>query len=97
MSRNYGLTKIGLLLTERLSDNEALWIVGPKQYSEYSGYATTLKYVGRHIESANNKSVNVICAIDALRFKRSETDQVQFRPDSLLREIRKAYIGFSAN
>ena len=35
-----------MLVMETMEDNEAIWISGYETFSQYSGYAKTLKYEG---------------------------------------------------
>ncbi|EEB20414.1 polyA glycohydrolase, putative [Pediculus humanus corporis] len=83
------------LFTESLADNEALFIAGAERYCNYSGYASTFKYGGNYDdvtemdESGRRKTYLIV--VDALYFHRFPE---QFRESKILRELKKAYVGF---
>jgi len=89
-----------MLLCEKLGERDALWIVGTRQYSEYSGYGDTLRYIGPHIPlvsamDGRSRLATVIVCIDALKY--TEDNRLdQYSPDNILRDTVKAYTGFSA-
>uniref|UniRef100_A0A4W5LTE6 PARG catalytic Macro domain-containing protein n=1 Tax=Hucho hucho TaxID=62062 RepID=A0A4W5LTE6_9TELE len=39
---------VSRLFTEKLGDNECLFITGSQQFSQYSGYSDTFKWIGPH-------------------------------------------------
>ena len=83
------------LFTERLQDNEVLVIEGFERYSNYTGYASTFKFDGDHIQQplANNRSrvPSTLVAMDALHFHSAPN---QFRREHIDRELNKVFIGF---
>ena len=88
-----------LIFCEKFEETESLWIVGSSIFSEYEGYGKSLRYIGRHISDINemdkkNRLKSVICAIDAIKFKEEEQEDLQFRADKLIRELVKAFSGF---
>ena len=87
---------ISLLFTEVLHDNEVLVIIGAEQFSEYTGYANSFTFAGRHhdktqLDSRGRRQTSVV-AMDAIRFTRYEA---QFRMVNIDRELNKASVGFS--
>ncbi|XP_068725085.1 poly(ADP-ribose) glycohydrolase-like isoform X1 [Montipora capricornis] len=83
------------LFTERLDDNECVFITGAERFSDYVGYAHTFRWAGNHVDQATRDSWGRRCsrivAIDANIF-RCYTDQ--FEVGLLKRELDKAYCGF---
>lgn len=84
----------GMLFLSSMSDNEAIEIVGAERFSNYSGYASTFRYAGDHVDLRELDSLGrrktKIVAIDAL----SHPGLKQYRADFLLREVNKAFCGF---
>ncbi|XP_061788140.1 poly(ADP-ribose) glycohydrolase-like [Nerophis lumbriciformis] len=87
---------VSRLFTEALDHDECLIITGTQQYSKYSGYAQTYKFVGSHQDTTPRddwqRRCTEIVAIDALPFR---TFLEQFHPERLDRELNKAYCGFA--
>lgn len=88
-----------LCFCEKMTDTESIWIVGSQIFTEYEGYANGLKFIGKHINDKKapddkNRIKSVVCAIDAIKFKDEEA-HLQFRPDKIVRELVKAYCGFT--
>ncbi|XP_038050609.1 uncharacterized protein LOC119723809 isoform X2 [Patiria miniata] len=85
-----------LLFTESLQDNEAVVVTGFEQFSEYSGYSSTLKFTGDHKDYAKKNEcgdlINTLIAIDAMPW--SGYLQNQYKPEHIFRELNKAYVGF---
>ncbi|KAL9237551.1 hypothetical protein vseg_012085 [Gypsophila vaccaria] len=84
----------GRLFLSCMSDNEAIEIVGAERFSNYSGYASTFRYAGDHVDrrevdSLGRRNTRIV-AIDAL----SRPGSKQYRIDYLLREANKAFCGF---
>ncbi|WMV59397.1 hypothetical protein MTR67_052782 [Solanum verrucosum] len=84
----------GILFLPCMADNEAIEIVGTKRFSNYTGYASSFRFNGEHVDK---KEIDVlgrrksrIIAIDAL----SSPGKRQYRVECLLREINKALCGF---
>ncbi|XP_057527326.1 poly(ADP-ribose) glycohydrolase 1 isoform X1 [Amaranthus tricolor] len=84
----------GMLFLPSMSDNEAIEIVGTERFSNYSGYASTFRYIGNHVDTRDVDSLGrrktKIVAIDAL----CSPGMRQYRVDCLLREVNKAFCGF---
>ncbi|KAJ3317324.1 hypothetical protein HDV06_001700, partial [Boothiomyces sp. JEL0866] len=76
--------------TEPLEENEALVIRNATVFSDYEGYARSLKFK----EYQNDCFVSDIIAIDALRFEKKNS-LLELKKDTITREINKAYVGFS--
>lgn len=89
-----------LLFTEVMADNEALIIVGAERFTSYRGYGSGFEYAGIYDdcmeegtdELGRRRKRRAIVAIDAIPFRRPI---VQWRQDAIIREIYKAYAGFS--
>jgi len=87
-----------LLFTEVLDDNEVMIIIGAEQYSNYSGYANSFTFAGRHhdktpLDVSGRRETSVV-AMDAIRFTNF---QFQFRENNVERELVKAFVAFSSN
>ncbi|XP_029460075.1 poly(ADP-ribose) glycohydrolase-like isoform X2 [Rhinatrema bivittatum] len=86
---------VSRLFTEKLDDNECLLITGAQQYSIYSGYRDTYKWVKPFYDHTERDSWQRRCiqivAIDAIRFRKPND---QYRKSCMDRELNKAYCGF---
>lgn len=76
---------------------ESILITGAEQFSSYTGYGGRFKYTGPYtdmnpIDSRKRRCVSIV-AIDATPFAYS--DSVEFHRQSVVREVNKAYSGFS--
>jgi poly(ADP-ribose) glycohydrolase len=95
------------LLTERLGDLEGVLITGSERFSKYTGYASSFKFHGDHVDPASKDTVETtdsntlflrkttITAMDAIHFSNSEYTS-QFRPKAVQRELNKAFVSFQA-
>ncbi|XP_071442454.1 poly(ADP-ribose) glycohydrolase-like isoform X2 [Hetaerina americana] len=95
---------VSRLFTEALDRTEALVVSGCERYSVYKGYSETFRWAGGYDPKklSPNSSVTArdvygrhltsIVAIDALNFS---SPSRQYSQDALLREVNKAYVGFS--
>ncbi|XP_042514088.1 poly(ADP-ribose) glycohydrolase 1-like isoform X2 [Macadamia integrifolia] len=85
---------VGMLFLPSMADNEAIGIVGAERFSNYTGYASSFRFMGNYVDGKpvdflGRKKTRII-AIDALfnpKFR-------QYRPECLLRETNKAFCGF---
>ncbi|XP_011504651.1 PREDICTED: poly(ADP-ribose) glycohydrolase-like, partial [Ceratosolen solmsi marchali] len=88
---------VTMLVTEALDDTEALIINGVERYSQYEGYSNNFKWVGDFIDEtprdSSGRLKTCIVGIDALYFKQPN---VQFNMGNIIRELNKAYVGFSS-
>ncbi|KAK6316292.1 hypothetical protein J4Q44_G00138160 [Coregonus suidteri] len=88
---------VSRLFTERLGDNECLFITGSQQFSQYSGYSDSFKWKGPHRDNIERdewqRLHRQIVAMDALHF-RHQREQYNMR--QVTRELNKAYCGFKA-
>ncbi|XP_055713945.1 poly(ADP-ribose) glycohydrolase [Phlebotomus papatasi] len=86
---------IARLFTEALDKTEALHVIGPEQFSEYSGYAGSFLWKGNFADDTPRDECGrrkcYIVAIDALHF--AEQAQ-QYQARLMIRELNKAYVGF---
>ncbi|KAK6618130.1 hypothetical protein RUM44_002576 [Polyplax serrata] len=86
---------VARLFTESLADNEAMFVVGAERFCRYTGYSGTFKFAGDYEdetprdENGHRKSFLII--VDALCFNQFSE---QFRESKILRELKKAYVGF---
>ena len=99
------------LCPEPMLVNESIIILGSFQYFNYSGYGSKFTFKGKRLiyESPNQynyckipylinnndnaiRVLSIIVAIDATNF---EDPKSQYTQESMLREIKKAYVGFS--
>nr|XP_057917014.1 poly(ADP-ribose) glycohydrolase-like isoform X3 [Doryrhamphus excisus] len=86
---------VSRLFTEALDHDECLIITGAQQYSKYTGYSQTFKFIGSHQDTTprddwHRRCIEIV-AIDAMPFR---TFLEQFHPERLNRELNKAYCGF---
>lgn len=86
---------VSRLFTEVLESNECLIITGTEQYSKYSGYAESYKWVGSYKDETPRddwqRRCTEIVAIDAYKYRHFLE---QFFPEKMTRELNKAYCGF---
>ena len=87
---------MSLLLCEEMNDQESILIVGAEQFTTYTGYGGKFKCTGPHedtnpVDSRNRRKVNIV-AIDATPF---DDATAQYTKPSIVRELNKAYSGFS--
>ncbi|KAF5397058.1 Poly(ADP-ribose) glycohydrolase [Paragonimus heterotremus] len=87
------------LFMERLDDDETVIVEGVERYSISHGYADNFRWAGdyRESESGNQRDEwgrwrTTVVAMDALYFGSGES---QYLPKSILRELNKAYCGFT--
>ena len=88
---------MSMLFCESMDDNEAILIRGAEQFSKYKGYGGRFKYDGAHIDSnpfdpQGRRCVSIV-AIDAT--PQSFGVGSQYRKENILRELNKAFCGFS--
>lgn len=79
------------MLMESLADNEALIISGFERYSTYEGVDCQFRFTGRYNDTC--ASDNVAVAMDAQYCV--DNKQRQYQRMHVLRDINKAYAGFS--
>ncbi|KAL6344172.1 hypothetical protein AAG906_031886 [Vitis piasezkii] len=84
----------GMLFLPSMADNEAIEVVGPERFSNYTGYASSFRFAGDYVDKRDvdfmGRRKTKIIAIDALCDMRMR----QYRLECLLREINKAFCGF---
>lgn len=94
-------TLVGLLFVEQLADNEALEIAGARKMSSSTGYSGTCRFSGSAPQSNLDDKSDLgvhnchIIAIDAIKYMEGNISS-QFKSEQILRELNKAYIGFSS-
>lgn len=84
----------GMLFLPKMSDNEAIEIVGTERFSNYAGYATSFRFSGdyvdeREVDIMGRRKTRII-AMDALCSPGTRQYELNF----LLRETNKAFCGF---
>ncbi len=89
---------VACLFTERIGDNEAVFITGCEQYSRYSGYGQSFRFDGNYIADTRprdtyGRRLCQIVAIDATDYS-SDDRKIQYEEKFFLRELNKAYAGF---
>lgn len=82
-----------------MNDLDSILITGAEQFSTYTGYSGTFTYTGPHhdtnpVDERLRRCVSII-AIDAISYSRSGPAR-QFERHDILRELNKAYCGFTA-
>uniref|UniRef100_A0A2P2KS05 PolyADP-ribose glycohydrolase 1-like isoform X2 n=1 Tax=Rhizophora mucronata TaxID=61149 RepID=A0A2P2KS05_RHIMU len=84
----------GMLFLPCMEDNEAIEIVGAERFSNYTGYASSFRFSGNHMDNRDFDSLRrrktKLIAIDAL----SNPGMRQYELKCLLRETNKAFCGF---
>ncbi|XP_066581750.1 poly(ADP-ribose) glycohydrolase isoform X2 [Prorops nasuta] len=85
-----------MLVSETLDDTEVIIITGIERYSKYEGYGNDFKWAGNFVDDtpfdSSNRRMTSVVAMDALRF---DQPTKQFEPSNIVRELNKAYVGFS--
>jgi len=87
---------IGLMFCEMMEENEAIIIIGAERFTDYDGYSSTFRCIGRHYDATPvdpllNRLQTALIAIDAIPFRSSSQ---QFERWTILREVLKAMAGF---
>ncbi|XVF86196.1 hypothetical protein PTKIN_Ptkin18bG0021000 [Pterospermum kingtungense] len=84
----------GMLFLPSMAENEAVEIVGAERFSDYTGYASSFRFSGDHVDKRSidflGRRKTRIVAIDALCSPRMK----QYKLKYLLRETNKAFCGF---
>lgn len=90
---------IGRLICGIMEPNDAIVVHGFRQYCQYQGYSDTFNFHGVHNDRTPvdiyNKLGSCMIALDALDFSCFVSTELQYEQSFLLREIHKAYVGFS--
>ncbi|XP_047426146.1 poly(ADP-ribose) glycohydrolase [Mugil cephalus] len=87
---------VSRLFTEKLDDDECLFIRGSQRFSRYSGFSDGFTWDGAYEDVRVQRDdwsrlQREIVAIDALSYKHSRD---QFNMNSITRELNKAFCGF---
>ncbi|CAF0792879.1 unnamed protein product [Brachionus calyciflorus] len=87
---------VSMVFTESLDDDECVIIRGAERFSSYNGYDESFKWTGDFVDNTErdkfNRIMTDVLAIDPLFF---EDPLEQYREDTLWREVKKCYVGFS--
>jgi len=86
---------VSRLFTPELNNNECLFVVGAERFSNYSGYSDSFRFIGDYKDETprdefNRKKTHLVC-LDAIDLKEPSS---QYHPDSIERELNKAFCGF---
>lgn len=91
------LATVALLLCPMMEATEAILITGCEQFSSYKGYGFGLRYGGNYVDprprDADGSVRTCLVAIDAIPYGYAKEGQAA--PKLMLREMVKAYAGFS--
>jgi len=83
-----------------MKPDEAIVIIGAEQFSIATGYAGSLRYGGTFSDPTPRRDDGLlgshIVAIDAIDFRHLAAER-QYEPDCILRELTKAWAGFSVS
>lgn len=89
---------ISKLFTEKLLDNEVLFITGFERFNNYKGYGSTFKFDGDYDDKSKvvktefgNKRLTYMVAMDALKYFKSHH---QYYKKHIIRELNKCYVAF---
>lgn len=86
---------VSRLFTESLSSNESLIITGVEQFNLYTGYGRTFTWKGDFVDETprdcHGRMLTEIVAVDAIHF---DITNDQYKPESMKREMNKAFCGF---
>eukprot|EP01083_Nonionella_stella_P068203 180888_1 len=92
---------VSLLLCQCMKPNEAIAVVGTRQFANYKGYGSSFQFNGHYNDQTPIRTYdryykrrNCIVAIDAEKFYRNETWK-QYSEKKMRRELIKCYTGFS--
>ena len=96
---------ISLLFSEVMDDNEAIVMNNMERYCKYTGYSDSFKFNGGYTDELHTSNENIssettssqrrtdcVVAIDAIKYRRSIA---QYDLPMIIRELYKAYAGFS--
>eukprot|EP00928_Gymnodinium_smaydae_P035105 TRINITY_DN24767_c0_g1_i2.p1 TRINITY_DN24767_c0_g1~~TRINITY_DN24767_c0_g1_i2.p1 ORF type:complete len:489 (+),score=90.32 TRINITY_DN24767_c0_g1_i2:213-1469(+) len=78
---------VGMLHVGRMLDEEVVVVQGVRRFSAYSGYGATFEYAGPW---TRQPSLQTILTMDA-------STSGHYRQESVLRDVRKAYLAFSGS
>jgi poly(ADP-ribose) glycohydrolase len=81
-----------------MRDHEAIRLHGAERFASVGGYAFGLRFAGDFHDPSPRRPDGTpdvtLVAIDALDLRREAGPGAQYRPDKLLREANKAFVGF---
>ncbi|XP_068632531.1 poly(ADP-ribose) glycohydrolase-like [Battus philenor] len=85
-----------MIFTEVLRPNETVMIIGAERYSRYIGYGYTFEWAGTYVDTTprdcGGRRRVAVLAMDALLYAGGREE---FKPESITRELKKAWVGFS--
>jgi Poly (ADP-ribose) glycohydrolase (PARG) len=82
---------VGMLVFGTMPDDAVIVVANARRYSDYSGYRHSFRFQGPIVGGPYSQT---IVDIDASEIRSHDQLQNQFRPDGILRDMRKAYLGF---
>lgn len=85
-----------MLICEEMNDDESILVTGAEQFTAHTGYGGSFKCKGPYedtnsVDERNRRKVNIV-AMDATLL---DDPAYQFTKPSIIRELNKAYSGFS--
>ncbi|CAB3380275.1 Hypothetical predicted protein [Cloeon dipterum] len=84
---------VSKLFPDEMQDDEAIIVENARCYIQYTGYANSFRCVGLHPQPLDFEGP--LLAIDATDFSRGYGPNEQYQQSHVLRELKKAYVGFS--
>jgi Poly (ADP-ribose) glycohydrolase (PARG), Macro domain fold/Poly (ADP-ribose) glycohydrolase (PARG), helical domain len=85
---------VGMLFCETLRDHEAFVVSGARQFCRTEGFTDSFRFAGPPVVAVRDqKACPHVIAIDAAV---PASFQAQFAPNAVVREVNKAFVGFSA-
>lgn len=88
---------VSRLFTQKLLENEVLFIHGCEQFNNCTGYSNTFKWKSDFVDEMPfdewQRRCTKIVAMDAYHFRYKER-HIQYQKKYFVRELRKAYAGF---
>ncbi|XP_045494630.1 poly(ADP-ribose) glycohydrolase isoform X1 [Colias croceus] len=87
---------LSMLFTEVLKPTETLFIIGSERYSNYTGYGSSFQWAGNHVDQTPyDSSCRRRCAVLAMDARPYFNPSLEWKKEAILRELNKAWVGFS--
>ncbi|BFZ02721.1 hypothetical protein BsWGS_05759 [Bradybaena similaris] len=90
---------VSCLITEMLTDDEVLVMIGCERFSSYSGYSDTFKFAGNFVDKTERdergRKYTEVVAMDASVFRNNYYEQ--FAMKHVVRELNKAHCAFEGS
>lgn len=92
---------VSRLFTEKLLENEVLFVTGFEKFNNYSGYSNTFKFKGDAEDKISTidtkfgkRKLSYMVAMDALSF--GSDKEKQYLKNNIIRDLNKCFVAFSA-